>query len=457
MTERNSEQTAEPQAQNWANSLTGLSRIREAARGDRRQRFTSLMHHITPGLLNESFHSLKRKAAAGVDKMTWHEYADGLAGRLSSLHERVQSGRYRARPSKRIYIPKEDGRKRPIGIATLEDKIVQGAVVRILEQIYEVDFLGYNYGFRPGRSPHNALDAVSVGIETKRINYILDADLHSFFDMIDHEWMERFLEHRIADRRLIRLIKKWLRAGVSEEGEWSRTKAGTPQGAVISPMLANIFLHYVLDLWVQKWRKRNAKGDVIYIRWADDFVMGFQSRNEAEHFHNQLKERLSKFKLELNEGKTRIIKFGRNASRNSKGGSGGKPGTFDFLGFTHICSQTRKTRQFKIHRKPVSKRSRRKLQEIKRILLNNRDKPIPEQGKWLRSVVQGYFNYFAVPGTAVTLTSFRSSVGRYWYKALRRRSHTARKLTWDKMTKLVDTWLPKVRIVHPYPNQRLRV
>jgi len=339
----------------------------------------------------------------------------------------------------------------------VEDKIVQGAVVRVLEQIYEEDFLGYNYGFRPGRSPHNALDAVSVGIETKRINYILDADLHSFFDMIDHEWMERFLKHRIADRRLIRIIRKWLRAGVSEEGEWSPTKTGTPQGAVISPLLANIFLHYVLDLWVLKWRKRHAKGDVIYIRWADDFVMGFQSKEEAEQFHQHLRERLSKFKLELNESKTRIIRFGRNAERDFRNGGGGKPGTFDFLGFTHICSKTRKTQRFKILRKPISKRTRRKLQEIKKTLMQHRHKPVPEQGKWLRSVVQGYFNYFAVPGTSSTLSAFRSEVARYWLKALRRRSQKARKLTWTKMLRLVDTWLPKVRIMHPYPSQRLRV
>jgi RNA-directed DNA polymerase len=457
MTERNPEQKAGNQAQNWKDPLTGLQRIREAARRDRRQRFTSLMHHITPELLHDSFYNLKKKAATGTDEVTWYEYRQGLAGRLTNLHEWIQNGKYKAHPSKRIYILKDDGRKRPIGIASLEDKIVQGAVTQILEQIYEEEFLGFNYGFRPGKSPHNALDAVSVGITRRRINYILDADLQSFFDMIDHTWMIRFLEHRIADRKLIRLICKWLRAGVSEEGEWSPTRTGTPQGAVISPMLANIYLHNVLDLWVQQWRKKYAAGDVIYIRWADDVVMGFQYQKESEQFYKDLNERLTKFKLKLHEDKTRIIEFGRFAARDRENRGEGKPETFDFLGFTHICSTTRKAQKYSIRRKPISKRTRRKLKKIKKVLLSRRHKAVSEQGKWLRAVVQGYFNYFAVPGTAEILSVFRKAVCRHWIRALRRRSHKAQNLTWKRMDRLNETWIPKVRILHPYPNQRLRV
>lgn len=457
MTKRNPEQMAEDRTQGREHSLTGLRRIREAARKDRHQRFTSLMHHITRDLLRDSFLELKRVAAVGVDEQTWHEYAQGLAGRLADLHERVHSGRYKAQPSKRIYILKEDGRKRPIGIATLEDKIVQKAVVKILEQIYEEDFLRTSYGYRPGKKQHDALDAVYVGMIRRRVNYVFDADLSSFFDTIDHEWMMRFLAHRIADRRILRLIKKWLRSGVSEEGEWSPTSTGTPQGAVISPLLANIYLHYVLDLWVQQWRREQARGDVTYVRWADDFVMGFQYHEEAVLFCVALKERLSTFSLSVNESKTRIIEFGRFAEKKRRSRGDRKPETFDFPGFTHICSKTRKTGKFDIRRKPIAKRVRSRLKKINQTLKKNRHKPVPEQGKWLQSVVRGYFNYYAVPGTSDILNAFRRDVCRRWIQALRRRSHKARKLTWEQMEKLAERWIPKVRICHPYPYERLIV
>ena len=458
MTKGNPNQTAGSQTQSWKDDpLPALERIGEAARRDSGQRFTSLMHHMTVGLLHEGYYALKRDAAVGVDEMTWREYEDGLADRLCDLHERVQSGRYRAHPSKRIYILKDDGRKRPIGIAVLEDKIVQKAAVYILEQIYEVDFLGFSYGFRPGRSPHNALDAVHVGIKRRHVNWILDLDLESFFDTLDHEWLEKFLEHRIADRRMIRLIKKWLRAGVSEEGEWSATRVGTPQGAVISPLLANIFLHYVFDLWAHQWRGQEARGDVIIVRYADDAVMGFKNADEAERFLDALKERLAKFGLKLNEKKTRLIEFGRFAASNRDRDGEGKPETFDFLGFTHMCGRTRKSGRFEVARKPIAKRISAKLKEIRVELLKRRHDPVAEQGRWLRSVARGYFNYFAVPGTCPSLNDFRTQINRHWLRALRRRSQKGRNLSWARMQRLLDTWIPPVRILHPYPNERLHL
>ena len=455
MTEENPNQSAGSQAQNWIDPSPGLARIGEAARRDSTQRFTSLMHHLTPRLLHDSYRALKRDAAVGVDEQTWREYdAGNLDEQLLDLHGRVQSGRYRAHPSKRIYIAKDDGRKRPIGIAALEDKIVQKATVHILNEIYEADFLNFSYGFRPGRRPHQALDAVSVGIQRRHVNWILDMDLRNFFDLIDHEWMERFLAHRIADRRMIRLVKKWLRAGISEEGQWSPTTVGTPQGAVISPLLANIYLHYVFDLWAQGWRQQQVQGDVIIVRYADDTVMGFKHVNEAERFLVASKGRLAKFGLALNEDKTRLLEFGRFAASNRKERGEGKPATFDFLGFTHMCGQTHKNGCFAVDRKPIAKRMSAKLMEIRRALLKERHAPVAEQGRWLRSVVSGYFNYFAVPGTAERLNVFRNQVNRHWFYALRRRSHKARALTWDRMQRLLDTWVPPVRILHPHPYDR---
>jgi len=436
--------------------LRGLDRIREAARKDKSLRFTSLMHHITIELLRDSYLALNRKAVPGLDDVTWRQYGEQLEERLPDLHELVQSGRYRAMPSKRVWIPKPDGRKRPIGIAVLEDKIVQQAVVMVLNQIYEEAFLGFSYGFRPNRHQHRALDAVWVGITQRKISWVLDADIRGFFDNIDHEWLMRFLEHRIADPGILRLIGKWLRAGVSEEGQWSRTKVGTPQGSVISPLLANIYLHYVLDLWVDSWRKR-VRGDVIIVRYADDWIMGFQYQKEAELFLEQLRERLAKFGLEMHHEKTRLIEFGRFAMANRTKRGEGKPETFDFLGFTHICATTCKTKRFTIRRKTIAKRLRAQMKEVREEIVKRMHVAVPEQGRWLRSVLNGHFNYFAVPGNKKSIDAFRTQVMRSWFWALRRRSQKARSLTWDRCKRLMVTWLPTAKVRHLYPYERLCV
>jgi RNA-directed DNA polymerase len=437
--------------------LNGLERVREAARRDSQVRFTSLFHHLTVELLRESYGKLNPKAAPGVDEVTWAEYGEGLESRIADLHDRLHNDRYRAKPSKRTYIPKDNGKQRPIGIAALEDKIVQYAVAQVLTQIYEEVFLGFSYGFRPKRSVHNALDAIWVGITRKKVNWILDADIRNFFGELDHKWMLKFLGHRVGDPRILRLIKKWLRAGVSEEGEWSKTVVGTPQGAVISPMIANIYLHYVLDLWVQQWRKKYAKGEVIIVRYADDFVIGFQCQQDAERLQKELEERMRQFGLEMNSEKTRLIEFGRFAIDNRARRCEGKPETFDFLGFTHICAKTRKNGCFTVKRKSISKRLRRKVKEVRGKLKRMRHAPVPDQGKWLRSVVQGFFNHHAVPGNRSALAAFRTLLVRSWFQSLRRRSQKARRLNWERMQRIINKWLPQPRIVHPYPTQRLCV
>jgi group II intron reverse transcriptase/maturase len=415
------------------------------------------MHHITIDLLRASYYELKRNAAAGIDEVTWHEYGEQLESRLLDLQGQVQSGRYRAKPSKRIWIPKPDGRQRPIGIAALEDKIIQQAVVRVLNQIYEQDFLGFSYGFRPGRGQHNALDAIWVGITQKKVCWVLDADLRSFFDTINHTWLMKFVERRIADPRMLRLIRKWLRAGVSENGEWSKTEVGTPQGSVISPLFSNIYLHYVLDEWVSNWRKKQARGEVIIVRYADDYVMGFQHRGEAERFLSESKERFAYYGLEIHSEKTRLIEFGRFAEENRKRRGLGKPETFDFLKFTHICARTRRNNCFTIRRKTIAKRLQRKLKEVRKEIMRRRQEPVPVQGKWLRSVVQGHLNFFGVPGNQDAVDSFRTQVCRAWLFALRRRSQKGRGLTWERIKRLVLTWLPSAKVQQPYPHQRFRV
>jgi len=413
------------------------------------------MHHVTVDLLRESYFALQRSAAPGVDGVTWAAYGQDLEARLPDLHDRVQSGRYRAQPSKRSWIPKADGRQRPLGIASLEDKMVQQAMVRVLSEIYEQDFLGFSYGFRPGRSPHNALDAVWVGLTRRKVNWVLDVDIRSFFDTLDHEWLMKLLEVRIADRRVLRLIRKWLRAGVSEDGEWSKTEVGSPQGAVISPLLANVYLHYVFDQWVQQWRMRQASGDVMVVRYADDVVMGFEHRAEAEGFLSELRDRLAEHGLELHQGKTRLLEFGRFAASNRAERGEGKPETFAFLGFTHICAKRRSDGGFTVLRKTIRQRLREKAKEVRAMLMHHRHKPVPEQGRWLRSVVQGFFNYHAVPGNCKALKIFRTLINRAWLRALRRRSQKGRKLTWDRMKRLIATWIPSAKVLHPYPNQRL--
>jgi len=433
-----------------------LEGVRRVASRDKEVRFTSLLHHVTKSLLGVSYQALNPAAVPGVDEMTWEEYGRGLEDRIKDLHHRVQSGTYRAQPSKRIYLPKPDGRQRPIGIAALEDKIVQQAIRTVLEQIYEEDFLGFSYGFRPARSQHNALDALTMAIRYRKVNWVLDADIRGFFDNINHEWLIKFLEHRIADKRVIRLVKKWLRAGVSEDGEWSRTTIGTPQGAVISPLLANVFLHYVMDLWIHQWRRRYASGDVIVVRYADDFVIGFQYRGDAERCLRELGSRMQKFGLTLHPEKTRLIEFGRFAAPNRNRRGEGKPETFNYLGFTHCCGTTRRG-AYKIARITVAKRMGAKLREIKAELRKQMHAPIHVQGQWLRRVVQGWLQYHAVPGNYARLEQFCTAVSRLWYWTLRRRSHKARtRWNWTRLRPHLKRWFPKVQILHPYPEQRFR-
>jgi group II intron reverse transcriptase/maturase len=430
----------------------GLHRVREIARKDKNVRFTALLHHVTTDLLRDSFFALRRQAAPGVDGMTWREYEKRLEIYLHNLHGRIHCGSYRAQPSKRTYIPKADGKMRPLGIAALEDKIVQQSVVVVLNSIYEIDFKGFSYGFRPGRSQHQALDALCVSLSSKKVNWVLDADIRAFFDTINHEWMMKFLEHRIADQRVLRLIGKWLKAGVSEDGIWSQTNIGTSQGAVISPLLANVYLHYVYDLWIQRWRKTTAKGDIIVVRYADDTVVGFKHKHEAEYFLSDLNERLEKFGLALHPEKTRLIEFGRFAAERREKRGAGKPETFNFLGFTHICGKTLKGK-FLVIRNTITKRLRAKLQELKAELMRRRHEPITVLGTWLRSVVQGYFNYHAVPGNIFQMGAFRTQVKRLWLRALKRRSQR-NKMNWDRFGKLADRWIPKAKILHPYPEER---
>ena len=433
-----------------------LERVRQAAVRDRQLQFTTLWHHVYDvNRLREAYLGLKRSAAPGVDRVTWQAYGENLEDNLRDLSGRLQRGAYRAKPVRRVFIPKPDGRQRPLGVTTLEDKIVQRATVEVLHAVYEADFLGFSYGFRPGRSPHMALDALAVGIRQKDVNWVLDADIRGFFDAIDHEWLMRFIEHRIRDRRVLRHIKKWLNAGVLEDGKRTRQEEGTPQGASISPLLANIYLHYAFDLWAQQWRKRHARGAVVIVRFADDFVVGFQDRSDAERFLADLRDRFAKFNLELHPDKTRLIAFGRRADDDWRGGQGPKPGTFDFLGFTHACDRTKKGR-FIVLRRTMKKRMRAKLKELKLWLRRHLHAPIPWVGARLRRVAQGYLQYFAVPRNGPALRAFLRGLGRLWYQSLRRRSHKTR-LNWYRMRRLLWKYLPRERILHPYPEQRLAV
>ena len=430
----------------------GSAGVRKAAREHKETKFTALLHHLNVDLLRESFYSLKRKAAPGVDGVTWQEYESGLENRLVDLQGRVHRGVYRAQPTRRVYIQKEDGRQRPLGVAALEDKIVQQAVVTILNQIYEEDFLGFSYGFRPGRSQHDALDALSYALRKKKVNYILDADIRGFFDNLDKSWMIQFMEHRVADPRILRLIRKWLKAGVMEEGQWSEPQTGTPQGSVISPLLANVYLHYGFDLWVNVWRQKWAQGEVIVVRYADDTIVGFQYQTDADRFLENLRERLAKFGLELHPDKTRRIEFGRFAEENRKRRGEGKPETFDFLGFTHISGKNSLGR-FMVRRTTVRKRMRGKLRKIGQQLRERMHDPVPHTGRWLQSVVQGYFNYYAVPGNLTSLGVFRNRVLALWWRSLRRRSQR-RSISWTRTLALAKRWLPQPVMLHPFPDAR---
>jgi len=432
---------------------SGLKRVREAARENGRLKFTALLHHVSIDLLRTSYHSLRKQAASGVDGMTWEEYGRDLQARLADLHGRIHRGAYQAQPSRRVWIPKADGRQRPLGIAALEDKIVQYAVGTVLNQIWEEDFLGFSYGFRPGRSQHDALDALWVGIVRKRVNWILDLDIRSFFDKLQHSWLVQFVEHRIGDRRVVCLIQKWLKAGVMEQGQWNETVEGSPQGAVISPALANLYLHHVLDLWAQSWRRKQARGEVIIVRYADDAVLGFEHREEAEQFLEQLQERLAKFGLELHPQKTRLIEFGRYAAERRKKRGEGKPETFNFLGFTHICGTNYQTGKFTVRRKTIGKRMGAKLKEIRAGLRKRLHARVPGTTKWLQQVVRGYFQYHAIPGNLARLRAFRNDVRWSWLQVLRRRSQRHR-MRWDRFTASLEPLLPPVQVLHPYPDAR---
>src|SRR5213594_3136726 len=435
---------------------SALERVRQAAEWDRKQRFTALLHHVYDiERLRTAYHALKRDAAAGIDGETWGHYGESLEANLQDLAGRLKRGAYRAKPVRRAFIPKADGRLRPLGVPALEDKLVQRAVVAVLDAIYEVDFLGFSYGFRPGRSPHQALDALTVGIMTKRVNWVLDADIRSFFDTLDHGWLVHFIEHRIADRRVVRLIQKWLSAGVLEDGKRTRSERGTVQGGSVSPLLANVYLHYVFDLWIQRWRKKRAQGDVVVVRFADDFTVGFEHRAEAERFLTELRERFARFGLELHPDKTRLIEFGRFADRDRRQRGGGKPETFNFLGFTHSCAKTR-AGKFTVLRQTMRTRLRAKLGEVKSELRRRLHAPIPEQGAYLGAVVRGHVRYYGVPMNGPALNAFRFAIGWTWWRVLRRRSQCHR-ITARRLRSLVARWLPTPRICHPYPLVRLGV
>jgi group II intron reverse transcriptase/maturase len=451
-TKGNADQQSTHRTQSRGSVSQALGRVRKIARERKKERFTSLLHHVDAAMLETAFFALKRAAAPGVDGMTWKTYEQDLDRRIEDLHARVHSGAYRALPSRRSYIPKDDGSKRPLAVAALEDKIVQKAVAAVLSEIYEEDFLGFSYGFRPERGQHDALDALIVGIDGKKVNFILDADIRSFFTEVSQQWVVRFLEHRIGDPRIIRLVQKWLRAGVLEDGIVTVEEKGTGQGSVISPLLSNVYLHYVYDLWAERWRRREATGDMIMVRYADDIIVGFQHESDARRFWNAMRDRLAEFSLSLHPDKTRLIAFGRFAAQNCKKRGRSKPETFKFLGFVLICDKCRRG-VFRVRRKSRRDRMRATLREIKGALRRRINRPIPETGKWLASVVSGYFAYHAVPTNVAALVAFRDHVITLWHRQLSRRSQRAR-VRWPRMEKLADEFLPKPRILHPWPSVR---
>jgi RNA-directed DNA polymerase len=454
-TEGNADQQSTLRTQIRARVTQVLDRVRQAARQRKKERFTALLHHINVDSLRLAFYALKRKAAPGVDGVTWDDYEADLEPRLVDLHGRVHRGAYRPQPSRRTYIPKADGRQRPLAIAALEDKIVQGATVMVLNAIYEEDFLGFSYGFRPGRGPHDALDALVVGITKRKVNYILDADIRDFFGSVSQEWLTRFVEHRIGDKRIIRLIQKWLKAGILEEGIVTVSDRGTGQGSVASPLLANIYLHYVLDLWAERWRRHKATGDMIIVRYADDLVAGFEHEDDARRFLDAMRTQFEEFALSLHTNKTRLIEFGRHAAARREKIGLGKPETFNFLGFTFLCGQSRRG-NFLLKRKSQRDRMKAKLQEVKGELRRRMHQPIPEQGRWLRQVVTGFFAYHAVPTNSRALGAFRLHTARLWRRVLRRRSQKDG-FTWKRIEKLAADFLPNPRILHPWPSERFAV
>jgi group II intron reverse transcriptase/maturase len=453
----NPRQQNAPRTPSRQSALSALERVRQAARRDKGVRFTALLHHVyNLEALRAAYVGLKREAAPGVDGETRRHYGEQLEANLQDLSDRLKRGAYRAKPVRRVFIPKADGRLRPLGVTALEDKLVQRAAVEVLNAIYETDFLGFSYGFRPGRGQHNALDALYTGLLTKKVNWVLDVDIRGFFDTIDHEWLVKFLEHRIADRRVVRLIRKWLNAGVLEDGKRMRVEEGTPQGGSASPLLANIYLHYAFDLWIQAWRRKRARGDVIVVRFADDVVLGFQYESDAAQLLAELTERLRKFNLELHPEKTRLLEFGPKAAENRAKCGQGKPETFNFLGFTHICGKKRSNGRFTVLRQTTRKRLQAKLGEVKTELKRRMHDPIPKVGTWLGSVVRGHLRYYGVPMNGRALAVFRHRVGQLWHRTLSRRSQNGR-VTWERMRRLINRWLPPARIYHPYPLRRLGV
>jgi RNA-directed DNA polymerase len=433
-----------------------LERIRQAASRDRKMRFTALFHHVyCLDTLRRAYRGLNPKAAPGIDGITWQQYGADLESNLQGLSERLKRGAYRAKPTRRTYIPKADGRQRPLGVTALEDKIVQAALVEVLNAIYEVDFLGFSYGCRPGRGPHDALDALTVGLVRSKVNWVLSIDVCGFFDAMIHDWLVKFIEHRIADQRVVRLIRKWLSAGVLEEGKRIESEMGSPQGASFSPLAANIYLHYVFDLWSHQWRRRHAQGDVRIVRYVDDMVVGFEKRHEAEQFLEALSQRFVDFGLDLHPTKTTLIEFGRFARERRQERGRGKPHTFNFLGFTHLCGRSRKG-TFRIERRTMAQRFRAKLSEMKAELRRRRHQPVPNQGAWLRSVLLGHYRYYGVPFNFKALQRFQFEVSRLWQRSLSRRSQKGG-VTWKRMRRLVSKWFPAVRLYHPYPQERFGV
>jgi RNA-directed DNA polymerase len=442
--------------QSRGNVPSALERVRQAARKDKETRFTALFHYVYDlEMLRWAFFQLKKEAAPGVDGETWQHYLEDLEKRLHDLSGRLQRGAYRAKPVRRTYIPKADGRQRPLGVTALEDKIVQRAAVEVMNAIYEQDFAEFSYGFRPGRSQHQALDELYQGIMRSKVNWVLDLDIRAFFDSVSKEWLVQFLEHRIGDRRVVRLVQKWLNAGVLEEGKLTVSKQGTPQGGSASPLLANVYLHYVFDLWIEVWQRKIARGEMLVVRFADDIVVGFQEKAEAERFWEELKARMQKFHLELHPEKTRLLEFGRFAAERRQERGEGKPETFDFLGFTHICGKSRNGK-FTVLRQTIRKRMQAKLREIKIELQKRMHDPLKQMGQWLRAVVGGHIRYYGVPTNTAALNTFRTKVGRYWQHVLCRRSQLGY-VTWERMRRLLRCWLPPARVCHPYPSCRVRV
>jgi group II intron reverse transcriptase/maturase len=432
--------------------LSKLQLIHQKAKEDKKEKFTALMHHIySIDMLRYAYFELKRNAAPGVDQETWKSYGMELEGNLLNIADELKTGVYKAKPVRRVYIPKTDGKLRPLGVTALEDKIVQRAAVAVMNTIYEADFAEFSYGFRPKRSQHQALDALYIGLSTKKVNFVFDADIRDFFNKIDREWLIKFVEHRIADKRVVRLIQKWLNAGILEEGKIIYNEQGTPQGSGASPLLANVYLHYVYDLWVQQWKEKRARGDVVVVRFADDTVVGFQYESDAKQFQQELVDRLQKFGLELHPEKTRLIEFGRYAAERRKTRKEGKPESFTFLGFTHVCGKRRKSGKFKILRLTIKKKMFAKLKEIKEDLRKRMHLPIREVGQWLKKVVTGHCQYYGVPGNYDAMSDFRHQVGLRWHHALRRRGQKGL-VSCERMCELMNKWIPRPRICHDYPK-----